>query len=77
MRLTRDLSILFVLLVAAAMVNFATPDHRVAGIALLWLALLVLVFLLLALVLEVKRLQKRIEGLKTIPKNNEREGRGF
>ena len=64
MKLARDLSVLFAVLIAMAMVTFGTFEYRETGILLLWLALLVLVFLLLAVVSEVERLQARIDELE-------------
>ena len=64
MKLARDLSVLFAILIAMAMVAFGTFEYRETGILLLWLALLVLVFLLLAVVSEVERLQARIDELE-------------
>lgn len=78
MKLARDLSVLFAVLIAMALLAYGAFKHRITGILLLWLALLVLVFALLALVLEIERLNSRVEGLESSLRNRrEGEGRGL
>ena len=65
MRLTRDLSTLFALLVVLALLAYATPGGRSAGMTILWLAFLVLAFLLLAMSAEMRRLERRMREMES------------
>ncbi len=76
MKLTHDLSILFALLISAAIISWALPEGRPQATLYLGMAFVVLVFLLLALTVEVERLRKRIEELNAIQTDGERGRRG-
>ena len=65
MKLVRDLSALFALLIAAAMLAYGAFEYRTTGILLLWLALVVLAFLLLAVSMELENLEERVKELES------------
>ena len=69
MKLVRDLSALFTLLVALAMIIFGTSKYRTTGVLLLWLALVVLTFILLAVSVELEKLEKRVKELESSPES--------
>jgi len=69
MKLVRDLSALFALLVALAMITFGTSEYRTTGVLLLWLALVVLTFILLAVSVELEKLEKRVKELESSPES--------
>jgi len=65
MRLVEDFSALFTILIAAALLAYSTFEYRATGIIMLWLALLILAFLLLAISAELERLGKKVEELES------------
>ena len=65
MRLVRDLSVLFAVLTSLALVLWVRPEKRADAAFLLAIALVVLMFLLLAFVREVERLESRVIELES------------
>ncbi len=71
MKFIQDLSALFALLIAAAMLTYGTFEYRTTGILLLWLAFVILAFLLLAVSVELEKLEKRVKELESNLKDGE------
>ncbi|ASJ04963.1 hypothetical protein A3L01_06135 [Thermococcus barossii] len=65
MRLVRDLSVLFAVLTSLALVLWVRPEKRADAAFLLAIAFVVLMFLLLAFVREVERLESRVIELES------------
>ncbi|NJE10757.1 hypothetical protein [Thermococcus sp. MAR1] len=66
MKLVRDLSALFALLISISMLMYAQPEHRKAVDFYLGVSFVVLAFLLLAIWRELERLEDRILELEFI-----------
>ncbi|ASJ13675.1 hypothetical protein [Thermococcus radiotolerans] len=66
MKLVRDLTVLFALLVSISLLLWAQPESRGSVDFYLGIALVVLVFLLIAIWMELERLEDRILELEFI-----------